>query len=111
MFVRQYIVKQWYVFTRWSRKSWALFSAIGKQIKIGFTLRLGDMAYKRSLITGSFLSVSYYIGTDLARIFELDSGQKSTHNSIQQSFQLQILTRIASVDSIAINSINSIFKS
>jgi len=78
MLVKQYIAKQYYVFTRWSRKSWALFSALGKQVKIGVTIRLGDMAYKRSLITGSFISTEYSIHcANIIPVFEIDSGQQS----------------------------------
>jgi len=62
MFRKQYILKQSYVFARWSRKTWSLFSAIGKEIKIGaVACRLGDMAYKRLMIAGSFISTSYNI--------------------------------------------------
>ena len=62
MFRKQYILKQSYVFARWSRNTWSLFSAIGKEIKIGaIASRLGDMAYKRLMIAGSFISTSYNI--------------------------------------------------
>ena len=98
MFYKQYIQQQYLFFTRWSRKSWALFSAIGKQIKIGaVALRLGDMAYKRTLIAGSFLSTAYAALLQFStQQLECDSGQPSC----MQSTQIQSVMQQQSIDSV-----------
>ena len=98
MFSKQYIQQQYLVFTRWSRKTWALFSAIGKQIKIGaVALRLGDMAYKRSLIAGSFISTCYSSLLQFStQQSECDSGQLS----FMQSTQMQSVMQQQSIDSV-----------
>ena len=67
MLYKQYIFSETYVFTRWSRKTWALFSAIGKHVTIGaIALKLGDIAEsiksdKLSLTINSNNDTSYLI--------------------------------------------------
>ena len=98
MICKKHIRKQYFVFSRWSRKSWALFSAIGKQIKIGaVALRLGDMAYKRTLIAGSFISTGYLSLLQFStQQLECDSGQPS----FMQSTQMQSVMQQQSIDSV-----------
>lgn len=57
-FIKRY--NQVFIFSRWSRKAWALFSAIGKQVAIGnIALKLGDIAYKLLQIVSGNISEIY----------------------------------------------------
>jgi len=97
MFCKQFIQSKCYVFTRWSRKTWALFSALGKQVKIGaVALKLGDMAYKRSLVTGAFLSSNYNSSFVLtSHSIECDWGQQLLNVA-----QKTLLIKLQSQDTI-----------
>jgi len=102
MFCKQFIQNYCYVFTRWSRKTWALFSALGKQVKIGaVALKLGDMAYKRSMISGSFISSNYNNTLQLTSpSTECDSGQHAFNSTQKKVFIL--LHSQDTIDSISI---------
>jgi hypothetical protein len=100
MFCKQFIQIHCYVFTRWSRKTWALFSALGKQVTIGaVALKLGDMAYKRTMIAGSFLSANYNtLFTLTSESQECDSDQQTLNiSNINAKFQLNLQDRIDSI--------------
>lgn len=98
MIYKQFIQKQSIVFSRWSRKSWSLFSALGKQITIGvLSANICDMAYQKMMVVGSFISKFYNT------IFTFDS--QSFKNSLGQqsiliSTFLNALNQVKSVDTI-----------
>ena len=56
----QYIQDKYVVFSRWSRNSWAVFAARGKQVKIGEVCAgICQQSYAKASSTGKAVSLLY----------------------------------------------------
>ena len=79
MISKQYIQNQSFVFNRWSRKSWSLFSALGKHITIGvLSTNICNMAYQKLMVIGSYISTFYNSFFTLnPQSFMFDLGQQT----------------------------------
>lgn len=87
MIKNKIIQKQTYVFSRWSRKSWACFAAIGKQIKIGvLASTICDKAYTKTQMTGSFFIDSF------TYLYSQNNEDSETDSRFEELYQLQLQT-------------------